>query len=448
VLDNIAKVLNIIKNTSGYINKQQLLAKNENLPGLKKVLYFIYNPYNKTGISASKYSTAKLFAHQMKDFAYGSDPFIDVFVIMKYLEQHNTGTTEDLMYIAKFIKCVETAYNKDSIVLETAEAIVTQNLQIGVSVKTLNAVFGDKFIPVVGCMLGKGFEDVKNIEWPCVMTEKLDGIRRILIKKNGVCRFYSRSGHEDVGLETLLQEARYLPDNRVYDGELLADSEFTNNIAQRQATSSIAASRGVKGGLIFNVFDMLPIEDFFSGVSEDSALTRKIVLAATLMDESLQLLTEDWPRHIAYYGVHVELPHIKAVPILGLAKSEADVVPVVTNIWERGGEGVMLNTVAGKYEIKRSNQLVKVKRTIDVVLPVVDLIEGTGKYVGMLGAIVVDYKGTRVGVGSGFADYERIMIWSNPDLYIGKKVEIDTFGESVNQRGIRSLNCPIFKRFV
>ena len=65
----------------------------------------------------------------------------------------------------------------------------------------------------------------------------------------------------------------------------------------------------------------------------------------------------------------------------------------------------------------------------------------------MLGALIVDYNGTRLGVGSGFTDSDRILIWLNPDKFIGRYIEIDTFGESTNALGEKSLNCPIFKRF-
>ena len=65
-----------------------------------------------------------------------------------------------------------------------------------------------------------------------------------------------------------------------------------------------------------------------------------------------------------------------------------------------------------------------------------------------MGALIVDYNGARVGVGSGFTDAERKKIWNNPDAYINRLIEIDTFGESTNALGEKSLNCPIYKRFV
>lgn len=456
-----AKVISLIQRTSGYNDKLYLLKKNENVPGVKDILRFIYNPYHKTGISTAKLNKALAFAQARGSYVMGNEPFVSYQEMIKYLKKYNTGSDADLSMAARFINCTKGMYESDvkntfvdlDTVLMVAKAIITQDLQIGVTVKSLNTVYGEGFIPTVGCMLGTKIGDVPShkVKWPCIVTEKLDGIRRVLIKENGVCRFYSRSGHLDTGLVELEEEARYLPDNRVYDGELLAKGTFVDSIALRQATNSIANQKGVKHGLTFNVFDMLPIEEFYAGKSDDSARVRKILLAATFMDESIQYLFDDdndWPKYIASYGTHKAMSFIRSVPILGFVKNLTDVDPIVASIWARGGEGVMLNTADGFYEIKRSKSLLKVKHTEEAVLTVVDLIEGTGKYEDMLGAVVVEYKGNKLGVGSGFDDAQRYEIWNNPDKYIGKKIEVDTFGESRNQQGAVSLNCPIFKRFV
>ena len=51
-------------------------------------------------------------------------------------------------------------------------------------------------------------------------------------------------------------------------------------------------------------------------------------------------------------------------------------------------------------------------------------------------------------VGSGFTQYEREAYWLEPSTIIGKQIEIEHFGESLNKNGTRALNCPIFKRVV
>lgn len=440
----IANVIKLIGNTSSSNDKLYLLKRYENVPGLKDVLKFIYNPYCKTGISAAKLKTA------CQGLSIAEEgPEIDWKEAIAYFSTHQTGSYSDLMVARNFIRTVANKYaDRDAIKL--AEAIVTQDLKIGVTATSLNKVYGADFIPKTGCMLGTLFENVGHSKtaWPCIVTEKLDGVRRILVKENGICRFYSRSGHEDTGLVEILAEAKHLPDNFVYDGELLAKGRFKDSIAQRQATNSIANLKGDKTGLIFNVFDMVPVEDFYAGYCKITARERKIRLAATLRDDSLVLLDENWLQRQLAFGIYEDIQHIVAVPILGVVNSLAEAEPIVEAIWARGGEGVMLNTSNGPYEVKRSKHLLKVKHTEEYVLEVVDILEGTGKYEDSMGAIMVNYKGSFVGVGSGFTDDQRRHIWDNPELYIGRKAEIETFGESTNAHGAISLNCPIFKRFV
>ena len=57
-MNEAAKVISLIQRTSSYNDKQYLLKKNENVPGLKEILKFIYDPYNKTGISKAKLNKA------------------------------------------------------------------------------------------------------------------------------------------------------------------------------------------------------------------------------------------------------------------------------------------------------------------------------------------------------------------------------------------------------
>lgn len=432
----VAEVIKLIGNTSSTNDKLYLLKKNENVPGLKEILKFIYNPYCKTGISTKKLKNAKGML--------ATNYLVTWKEAIEYFSTHQTGSDSDVAFGMTFIN------DTPEEARWLAEALITQDLKIGVTATSLNKVYGSNFIPKIGCMLGTLYGDVGPIktQWPCIITEKLDGIRRILVKENGVVRCYSRSGHEDTGLIEIIEEAKYLPNNTVYDGELLAEGAYKDSIALRQATNSIANSKGEKTGLIFNVFDMVPVDEFFSGASKNSAIVRKVTLGATLGDESIQLLDERWAVLLQAFGIHKELNHIKPVPILGYVKSMAEVEPIVASIWGRGGEGVMLNTSNGIYEIKRSKNLLKVKHTEEHVLTVVGAVEGTGKFEDMLGALVVNYKGNKLGVGSGFTDTQRKDIWEHPTKYVGRQIEIETFGESTNALGEVSLNCPIFKRFV
>src|SRR5690606_32650439 len=140
LMNEAAKVISLIRRTPSYNDKQYLLKKNENVPGLKEILRFIYDPYNKTGISKAKLNKA------LAEFkGTGKEAFISYSEAIKYFKSHNTGTDDDLAMAARFINCTKAMYSDNPFAEELAKAIVTQDLQIGVTAKTLNTVYGKNF---------------------------------------------------------------------------------------------------------------------------------------------------------------------------------------------------------------------------------------------------------------------------------------------------------------
>ena len=110
-----------------------------------------------------------------------------------------------------------------------------------------------------------------------------------------------------------------------------------------------------------------------------------------------------------------------------------------------GAEGLMVNLINAPYEFKRSKNILKVKVMQTADLRIVGFEEGQGRNAGKLGAILVDFKGNTVGVGSGFSDFEREHIWNNKDLYIGKICEVQYFEITKDKNGVESLRFPVWK---
>ena len=91
----------------------------------------------------------------------------------------------------------------------------------------------------------------------------------------------------------------------------------------------------------------------------------------------------------------------------------------------------------------------KFKGELECDLQIVDVQEGTGKYVGMLGAIVCqsgsdDGKTVTVSVGSGFSDDHRINLWNIRNELLGKIVALKYNSRIKNKQGGDSLFLPIF----
>ena len=435
-----AMSLQMIQATSSTLEKQSILQTRCCTKEARAILKFIYNPYFKTCISDAKLDNAPLY----EGYPVPMEPE----EIMAYLVEHPTGDKETCGIVNTWMHRLSTPEER-----WLARGIITQNLQIGVSVTTLNKVFGADFIPKISCMLGTPLDKIAESKqkWPYIVTEKLDGVRRIMIKQNGQVKFYSRSGHLDEGLVELEREAAALPDNYMYDGELLAKGEFVDSIAQRQATNSLANRKGKKTGLTFNIFDMVPVSTFLAHGHTENARQRKILLAATLQDPTGGLLIEDsreWGIYIASRDTGATYDLIRSVPILEVAYTMEDIEPVVSKLWAAGREGVMLNAPEAGYVSKRTKDLVKMKKTVSYRLRAEGFIEGTNKYEDMLGSILARYKDNYVQVGSGFTDAQRWEIWQNQDKYDDMLFEVESFGESTNKQGLTSLNCPIFKRWI
>lgn len=438
-MNEVASCIFEIGKTKGRNAKIDVVKKHADVPGFKEILQFIYDPFIRTGIGIAKLKKVRIGNNVVSTITTWEG-------LLEYLKLHSTGRDQDVVTVKHFIKAQTT---DEAIML--AEAIATKDLKIGVNAKTFNTIFGEDFIPLFGIMKAEKYKDFKNkVEGPFIVTEKLDGARRILVKQDGVVTLYTRSGHVDTGLVDIENEAKHLPNNFVLDGELLAIGEFETSIALRQATNAIANSKGERSGVKFHVFDGMPLEEFKRGKSSDGAFKRKIFLAMLFGDESLQVLKANWEYLISRFKLGYNFKHITTVPIIGVAHNEEQVIEFARPIWERKFEGVMLNTFHGVYDltVDRSRDILKVKNVEELTLKIVDFLPGEGEFEGTLGALVVDYKGYRVGVGSGLTLAQRRTVWAAPQLFVGKKIEIDTFGESSNKDGGISLNSPIFKRFV
>jgi DNA ligase-1 len=110
-----------------------------------------------------------------------------------------------------------------------------------------------------------------------------------------------------------------------------------------------------------------------------------------------------------------------------IIKSNKELLGQLETISDKGAEGLMVRQPGSFYEWKRSKTLIKVKKRYDSEATVIGYTEGTGKYTGMLGALIVKSieninlgikAGIEFKVGSGFTDVMR-----NKELYpIGTKI--------------------------
>ncbi|ACY51686.1 DNA ligase [Vibrio diabolicus] len=113
-----------------------------------------------------------------------------------------------------------------------------------------------------------------------------------------------------------------------------------------------------------------------------------------------------------YYNIkdlvlEVDQAHIKYVEHRAI-QNEAHLFAQLDKISISDGEGVMLRKVSSRYQAGRGSDLLKLKRYADDEALVVGYKPGTGRLLGMMGAMLVRLPdGTEFYIGSGFTDEVR-----------------------------------------
>lgn len=273
------------------------------------------------------------------------------------------------------------------------ERIIQKDLKCGVQVSTANAVW-ENLVHEYPVMLCSPFEQklVDKIKFPAYVQLKMDGMRFNAIVKNGGCEFRSRNGKEIQLLGNLEQEFIKLADGKdvVFDGELLVcdkgvilDRQTGNGILNKanKGTISIDEARKVHA----TIWDIIPYADFVAGKGTHSYQTRFSVLESLSMPKKISIV-QSW-----------------VVENYDTAKA------LFEEFLQRGEEGIILKDMNGIWEDKRSKGQIKFKGEMECDLKIVGIEEGTGKYAGMLGAILCESADgvIKVSVGSGFTDEQR-----------------------------------------
>ena len=279
-------------------------------------------------------------------------------------------------------------------------------------------------------MLASGYDEklVAKIKWPAFAQLKMDGMRFNAIVKDGKCEFRTRNGKEVNLLGNL--EAEFIAlaagNNTVFDGELVVmdeedwqylDRQTGNGILNKAVKSTITPE--LANRVCATLWDIIPYEDFQNSISKHAYKHRFALLEA----------------------MHLDSGKIRIVSNQIVANLEE-----ARTLFERylaeGQEGIILKDSMGLWENKRSRGQIKFKGELECDLKIVGIQEGTGKYVGKIGAYICESEDgiLKCDVGSGFKDDQRIIDQS----VIGKVIAVKYNARIKNKQGRDSLFLPIF----
>lgn len=408
-----------INENNGRLYKQSVLNKYKDDTIIQKYLQIAFDPYKIFGISTRK------LHKQVSGIAYPADSVFDLFY---WLEKHNTGTDVAINM------CQVTLDKIASIDCECAqllESLICKDLSIGVDSKTINKEIPG-LIPTFSVQLAnKYFDKPSYVEGKTfAITTKIDGGRIIALKENGQVSFYTRAGQKYEGLVDLEDEmSRLMPDNICLDGEitLLVRGNLSSKDAYKETMKIVRTKDKEKHGIKMLVFDAMPVSDFKTQTSSMTYIQRRQMLDCMSAFDTTR--------------------YFELLPLLYRGSDTREITRILEEEVSNGEEGIMINICDAPYEFKRTNNLLKCKKFQSSDLRVIGFEEGTGKYTGTLGAIICEYKGGEVRVGSGLTDEQRKEIWSCQHRYLNSIIEVSYFEETMDSTGKLSLRFPTFKDF-
>jgi len=242
----------------------------------------------------------------------------------------------------------------------------------------------------------KTYKDDMNVSgW--VMSEKYDGVRAYWDGK----RLISRSGK-------VFSSPQWFTSNFPpfeLDGELWSQrGDFENIVSIVNTKNSDSRWRALK----YMVFEVPG--------QEGSLYERITVLHVYLKDEK-----------------HTRIKIIKQEKI----NNSKELKLYYEKIIKKDGEGIVIRNPLLPYYVGRKKDALKHKPYIDAECSVVDILEGKGKYKGMLGALKCDFKGKLIKIGSGFTDKQR-----QDGIAIGTVVTFKYYGLT----GLGNPKYPVFLR--
>lgn len=402
-------------NSSNSTNhKIEVLTKYKDNSFILKVLQYTYHPYKQYGVTSANLK-------KRSDLVAPTDVYDDLFYLLDDLDERLTTGHSAIAATNAFIQ-----QHKEH--ADLIYQIIDRNLETRATTTLINRVIPG-LIPTFNVALAHDFAKVKNIDitdgtW--FLSRKLDGVRCLTIIRGGKVKFFSRNGKEFETLGVVQKEIERLGiKDCVLDGEICMMKEDGSDDFQGILKEIQRKDHTIQKPKYW-IFDILTLAEFDSGTGTAS-------LSERISRKSLDSKILD------------ELPQI-------LLKSAEELVYFRTTAKEKGWEGLIARRDVG-YEGDRSKNMLKLKEFFDAEYRVIEaimepqrvIVEGREIEEEVLSAVIIEHKGNRVRVGSGFNMDERRQYFKNPQLIVDSVITVQFFEETIDQLGNHSLRFPVFK---
>ena len=410
-----------LQSTSSSNSKKETLKRYSSDAFITKVLRYTFDSFK-------KYNVTPALLQKRPDLC-NNPGYYDLFYLLDALDKRTITGHSAVAAVNGFIQPLRDNHR------ELIYNIISRNIKGRVSTTLINKVIPN-LIPTFDVALADKYDpkyvDFKNETW--YASRKLDGVRCIIIvDAKGKVTSWSRQGKQFETLTKVEEEIERLnTTNTVFDGELCLMNKDGSDDFQG-VMKQIRKKDHTIGNPKFKIFDMISLEEFNNAKGGSETLSERLEYVNDILINPI-------------YANYIE--------VLDQEKVTSE---EVFNKWSKlasdnNWEGFMLRKDA-PYKGKRSRDLLKVKTMHDAEYEVVDATFGPFRHVKdgkeiesiVLSAVIIEHKGNKVNVGSGFSFEQRELFVANPDEIIGKTITVQYFEESQNQNGEFSLRFPVVK---
>jgi DNA ligase-1 len=418
-LNYLQSFLDEMNESSSGNHKIATIRKHAESDFLKKVFNYTYNPFKKYGVHT----------RVLKKNSHLNAPenlYSDLFQLLDDLAENNLTGHAAIMAVNSFVN--ELPENLQKLI----HYILDRDLRMGASITSVLKIHPN-IIPIFKVALAHPYSpsrvNFQKEEW--FGSRKLDGVRCICRKEGNTVTFYSRNGKEFETLGRIAEDVKQIPGNFILDGEVCMVDQNGKEDFQGIMKEIRRKDHTIKNPK-FLVFDCLTITEFDNHTG------------TTKLSDRLQR-TE---------MLEISKGHLETLTLVDqvLITTDEQFTEMAKDAEINGYEGIMVRKNIG-YEGTRSHNLLKVKKFHDEEYTVLECVNGTIRWTEngqqvekeCLSSIIIEHKGYRVSVGSGFSKEQREYYLNRHDELIGKTVTVQYFEESQNQMGGYSLRFPVVK---
>lgn len=310
--------------------------------------------------------------------------------------------------------------------------VLNRDLRVGVKVSTYGAIWPD-LRSEFGVSLAEKFDSTQDVNYPVAVEPKLDGLRIIIVFKNGRGVGKTRSGKEyNPVLQHIISELGPKVVDGAVDGEILADWEPDSFLAcyggkrykspwgKTQAMLKTGTSGGVfnpdrvsdtmwtelQRDLKFHAFDLISLDVYDPAIGVDKTPFRK--RRAALRD-LVNSLGEDASTKLMYQEIAAD-------------REELDKAHV--EFMRQQFEGSMIKMLEAPYFPSRTSVMLKRKEEEFIDGIIIAIKEGTGRNLGRAGSYKVRLMNGEIVDCNVRGDQNRIDHWDRQEEIIGTRVEM------------------------